>query len=444
MAHSNEIKQNEQILQTAKQNVERYRQGQAQIRLQNPAGEPLKEVEVLVVQKSQDFLFGNLAFDLVRSDAYYPDVFKKRFLELFNLAIFPFYWSQYEPKPGMVEWQRFIPVLEWCLAHGVTPKGHPLVWPYSAGVPEWLYGMPEGSVELLIQARVLDIVKGFEEFIHIWDVTNEAVNHISWKEATHPDFRSRYHEQSLWRGIPVNGAFKREIPIPEAADWVEKAFRWAYTANPRATLILNDYNQEIEPNVRQRFYELVKELQRRDTPVSGLGLQVHPLNHWLWPQQAWETLDLYAELNIPIHITELHQPSWEQAIEGGWREGTWSEAAQAEYIEQLYRLFYGHPAVVSINYWGLSDRDIWIEKGGLVDDGYHPKPVFNALKKLIKGEWMTGPSAMRTDDNGEVGFRGFFGEYEIIIRQPGKKHIALNFHLSQNSANRPVFVLPID
>ena len=365
----------------ADENVEKYRKADTRIRFVSANGEPVKGLEVEIIQKTQDFLFGNLIFDLVWNDPpYRPELFKQRFLELFNFAIFPFYWPFYERTPGHTEWQRLMPVLEWCRANGVTPKGHPLVWPYSAGVPEWLYDMPQGSVETLIKARVWNIVKGFESWIQVWDVTNEAVNHISWDEATNPKFRPRYHEVSMWRGIEVSGAFKREIPIPEAADWVEKSFRWAYAANPQATLIVNDYNQEFDPNVRQRFFDLVRELQRRGAPVSGIGLQVHPVNHWLWPHEIWDTLEMYAELNCPIHITELHQPAWEHEIEGSWRSGMWTQEAQTEFIEQVYRQCFGHPMVVSINYWGLSDRNIWMPGGGLIDAEYRPKPGIQMLR----------------------------------------------------------------
>ncbi len=420
----------------ADENVEKHRKGEAHIRFISANGEPIKDLEVEIVQKTQDFLFGNLIFDLIWEDPpYKPELFKHRFLELFNFAIFPFYWPFYEKTPGHTEWQKLLPVLEWCHANGVTPKGHPLVWPYSAGVPEWLYDMPEGSVETLIKARVWDLVKGFADRIQVWDVTNEAVNHISWDEASNPSFRSRYHEISMWRGIEVSGAFKREIPIPEAADWVEKSFRWAYAANPRATLIVNDYNQEFEPTVRQRFFDLVRELQRRGAPVSGIGLQVHPVNHWLWPQEIWDTLEMYAELDCPIHITELHQPAWDHEIEGGWRTGMWTPGAQAECIEQMYRQFFGHPSVVSINYWGLSDRNIWMPGGGLIDAEYRPKPAFKVLKNLIKGEWMTAPFTVRTDENGEIVFRGFYGKYEVIQHTPGQKHPAWDFHLAGKQAN---------
>jgi endo-1,4-beta-xylanase len=440
MPTQHEIRQGEQILQQAAANVGSARKGQAEVRFHTPEGRPLTGLAVEIVQTSQDFLFGNLVFDLIRGDApYRPELFKQRFLELFNLAIFPFYWTTYERTPGRPEWQRALPTLAWCLSNGITPKGHPLVWPYNAGVPEWLYAMPEGSVDALLEARVLGLTRGFSEEINIWDVTNEAVNHISWDEATQPSFRARYHERALWRGTPVAGAFKREIPIPEAADWVERSLRLAYAGNPRATLIVNDYNQEIDPNVRQRFYDLIRELQARGAPISGIGLQVHPVNHWLWPQQIWETLDMYADLHLPVHITELHQPSLPQPIEGGWREGEWDEQAQADYLEQLYRLFFGHPSVVSINSWGLSDRDSWYEGGGLIDAEYRPKPAHEALKALIKGEWMTEPIRAVTDDRGEVHFTGFFGSYEIAARRPGRQHLVYPVHFAQNQRNEWTF-----
>lgn len=437
-----DLLQGEALLQQARLNVERFRKGDGLIKLKTPAGNPLSGVEVEIIQKTQAFLFGNLAFDLVWGNPpFRPELFKGRFLELFNFAIFPFYWSSYEKSPGITEGYRFLPVLEWCRANGVTPKGHPLVWPYPSGVPEWLYEMPSGSVDALIQARVTNIVKGFANDIQIWDVTNEAVNHISWDEATRLDFRPKYHDISLWRGIEVASGFKREIPVSEAADWVEKSFRWAYAANPKATLIVNDYNQEIDPNVRQRFFDLVQELQARGAPVSGIGMQVHPVNHWLWPQQIWETLEMYSKLNLPIHITELHQPAWDMEIEGGWRKGQWTPQAQAEYLEQLYRLFFGHPSVVSINYWGLSDRNIWIQGAGLVDEEYRPKQSFNALKQLIKGEWMTPPIVARTDKAGQLSLRGFYGQYDGVIRQPGIQHQSFSFHLSEHADNHWIFTV---
>jgi len=432
----------EKLLRVAADNVEKHRKGDAAVRFRTASGKPVTGAHVEITQIGQDFLLGNVIFDLVEAESpYKPGLFKQRFLELFNLAVFPFYWSQYERTPGMPAWHKLLPTLEWCLSNGVTPKGHPLVWPYTAGIPLWLYDMPEGTVEPLTKARVMSTVRGFEKYIQLWDVTNEAVNHVSWNEATQPSFEEKYHDISLWRGL-VEAAtnFKKEIPIKEAADWVEQSFRWAYAANPSATLIVNDYNQIAEKRARQRFYDLVKELQARETPISGLGLQVHPLDLWLSPQEVWDTLEMYAELDCPIHITELHQPVSEREIEGGWQEGTWSEQAQADYMEQLYRLFFGHPAVVSINYWGFSERRIWVRGGGLVDEEYRPKPVFDRLKKL-KDAWTTTTLRATTDAEGTVSFRGFFGQYEIAVRRPGKRHPTYQVHLAQDGENAWTFIL---
>ena len=293
------------LCQKAKETVEQQRKGEARIRFATIEGKPIQGLEVQVTQKTQDFLFGNLVFDLARNDPpYQPDLFRLRFLELFNLA-----------------------------------------------------------------------------------------------------------------------------------DWVEKSFRWAYAANPRATLIINDYDQEFDPKVRQRFFDLIRELQRREVPVSGIGLQMHPVNHWLWPHEIWDTLQMYAELDSPIHITELHQPSCDQEIEGGWREGKWTLEAQSEFLEQVYRQCFGHPSVVSINYWGLSDRNIWIPGAGLTDAEYRPKPVFSMLKNLIRGEWMTAPFMARTDENGEILFRGFYGRYEITQCLPERRFPSWDFHLAEKQEN---------
>jgi hypothetical protein len=97
--------------------------------------------------------------------------------------------------------------------------------------------------------------------------------------------------------------------------------------------------------------------------------------------------------------------------------------------------------VVSINYWGLSDRRIWIESAGLIDEEYRPKPVFERLKKLIKGEWITQPFTAQTDENGEIYFSGFNGKYELSIRHPGQQHLFFDFHLAANKENTERFTL---
>jgi endo-1,4-beta-xylanase len=415
------------LLERAAANVEHFRKADARLVFRTADGRPCREAAVHVEQKRHAFLFGCIAFDLVGDEpAYRPRRFRERFRELFNLAVFPFYWPSYEAEQGMTHWERMIDTLRWCREEGITAKGHPLVWACQSGTPAWLKGLPEEETEELLRTRVRNLVRGFAGRIDLWDVVNEATNVRTWRDK----IRS-FDDPNDW---------DVQEEIPAIADYVDSAFRWAHGANPSATLLLNEYNTIARPPVRERFLALVRALQARGTPLSGLGIQAHePREHWYPPEELWATLDALAGTGLPLHITELHPQSSGKPITGGWREGTWTEAAQAEFTEQLVRLCFGHPAVRSITWWGLSDRNIWLPGGGLLDAEYRPKPVFERLRKL-REEWTTRLD-LRTDSEGAVSFRGFLGDYDLTVVPPGGSPRILRVEVRPDEENRWAFTL---
>ncbi|HUU27347.1 MAG TPA: endo-1,4-beta-xylanase [archaeon] len=411
------------MLKKAAQNIEQYRKGEAVISFKTESGSAFQDAEVEITQISHDFLLGAIIFDLVwEENPYRPELFKQRFKDLFNFAVFPFYWEAYEKTQGMPEWRKSLPVIEWCKANGITTKGHPLVWATPSGKPPWLSQYPMDLTVELLKARVINIVGGFKGQIDIWDVVNEPVNVRTWDS----------ENEKIW-GV--------DEPIQKIADYVEKAFKWAYSANPQAHLILNEYYTITKKNTRERFFSLVQELQKRNTPISGLGIQAHePREEWYPPKAVWETFDRLAELGYPLHITEFIPQSGGKEITGGWRKGTWTLQTQAEFAEQFFRLSFGHPAVVSINWWGLSDRDIWLPGGGLLTEDYTPKPVYDVLKKLIHEEWKTKLSTS-TGKRGEVKFRGFYGKYHVKLKTgDGKVHF-FDLQVRKDEENKWVFTV---
>ncbi|MFH1069139.1 MAG: endo-1,4-beta-xylanase, partial [Candidatus Glassbacteria bacterium] len=331
-----------EILGQAMANIEKMRKGDAEIVFTTSDGKPARLARVEVEQTGSDFLVGCIIFDLVRDESpFRAERFKERFKGLFNFAVFPFYWAGYEDVQGMTRWREMMPALEWCRANGITAKGHPLVWTAPSGKPDWLanYSVPE-QLQFL-ESRVKNVVGGCAGRIEIWDVFNEAVNTRAWDDTT----------GDTWR------------PVPPAtnADLVEKAFRWAHRANPASTLILNEYYVIAKEDTRERFYQLVKELLRRGTPISGLGIQAHePRQEWYPPREVWKTFDRLGEFGLPLHITEFTPQSSGKPITGGWRTGEWDRELQADFTQQMFTLAFGHPAVVSFNFWGLSDRNSWL------------------------------------------------------------------------------------
>ncbi len=398
------------LLAQAAENAQKYRQGDVVVRVESADGAPLSGVVIEAQQVRQDFLFGCIGFGLVNGPPEdEADLFHQRFLDLFNLVVLPFYWSSYEPQPGKTLEEPVMRAARWCRDHHIVTKGHPLVWSNEAGTPRWLRGKSAAERDELVQQRVRREVSTFKGVIDIWDVVNEPVNTRAWD-----DLRSQDYVHS---------------PIDRIADYIETSLRTAHQANPEATLLLNEFNLIPIPETRERFFALAKEMQRRGAPLSGLGIQAHePREEWYSPQEVWNTFDRLAELGLPLHVTEFIPQSSGKPITGPWRTGTWTEEAQADFAEQMYRLAFGHPAVASVNWWGLSDKRIWLPGGGLVDKDYHPKLVYRRLQKLIRDEWMT-KKRVTTDAEGKAQLRGFFGEYRLTLKSPDGATRVLQRHL---------------
>jgi endo-1,4-beta-xylanase len=415
------------LMKEAEENIEKYRKGDVMIQfLDKQTGKPITNTRVEIRQKTHDFLFGCIIFDLIRNEnPYRQDLFKERFSRIFNLAVFPFYWPGYENTQGMPGWENMLPVIDWCKVNGITTKGHPLVWACSSGAPAWLRKYNTAETEELLKTRVINIVSAFEDKIELWDVVNEPVNVKTWRNKI-----KNMDDPNDW-GV--------EDPIDEIADYVENALLWANQANPKATLLINEYRTIADPNVRQRYFELLTELKERKAPFAHVGIQGHePRQEWFNPEETWKTFDLYSDLGYTLHITEFHPQSSGVEITGGWRTGKWTPETQKEFTEQFVKLCFGHPAVASINWWGFSDRNIWLPGGGLVDEEYRPKPVYEMLDKLINETWRTNLE-QNSGPDGKVDFRGFYGKYEVSFTMPdGRVHL-YPVHIRKDEANEWVF-----
>jgi endo-1,4-beta-xylanase len=421
----------DRLMKQADANIEKYRKGDVSVRFLTTDGKAVQDATVEVVQKTHDFLFGCIIFDLIRDEnPYRQDLFKERFKSLFNFAVFPFYWPGYESRQGMPRGEDMLRTLEWCKLNGITTKGHPLVWACQSGVPPWLSGYTVQETEELLKSRVVNIVRGFRGQIDIWDVVNEPINVKTWKNKI-----AKLDDENDW-GV--------EDPIPEIADYVTAALRWAHAANPSATLIVNEFYTLAREKERLRFNSLLRELNARKAPISGVGIQAHePREEWFLPEEVWKTFDLFYAYGHPIHITELHPQSSGKAITGGWRTGTWTREAQAEFAGQFVRLCFGHPSVASMNWWGLSDRNSWLPGGGLIDEEYRPKPIYEALDKLINKEWRTRLS-VPLDSAGTLSFRGFFGTYEIRLATKDGNVRIYPIHVRKDEQNSWTFQLTGD
>ena len=106
-----------------------HRIGEAIVRVVDKNGKPVVDKDLVLNQKSHEFLFGSGAFDFLEYEGKKGDPDRlEKWLKIFNYGTLPFYWGFYEPKEGCVEFESRMEAAKILRANNVTIKGHPLCW----------------------------------------------------------------------------------------------------------------------------------------------------------------------------------------------------------------------------------------------------------------------------------------------------------------------------
>ena len=390
----------ERILAQSNLDIERYRKGDAIVRVVDGQGGAVRGAKVVLELVRHDFLFGaNIyAFDQFRTEAE-NEAYKRRFASLFNYATVGFYWKWYEPEPGQPRYAYTDKVVAWCAQQSIRMKGHPLLWADAAGIPAWSQGQPSPEKQ---RARVREIMLRYQGRIDFWEVVNEP-SHL-------PTLK------------------------------IDDPYRWAREASPQATLVVNDYY--VLADGHPPFYQLLEAAQARGVPFDGIGIQAHEPRTLRFPlDRVRRTLDKYGALGKSLHVTEFTPTSSGQPILGAEGQGgVWDEAAQADYATKFYRVCFAQPKMVAVTWWDLCDSHAWLKGGGLLRSDLTPKPAYEALKNLIHREWHTRVEGV-TDASGVFRLRGFYGQYQAQVAD-GLRKTTTSFHLAKGDPSDIVIRLP--
>lgn len=402
----------DEILAQAKGRIEQHRKGDGTIHLRDAHGKAVRGARVNVEQLRHDFLFGCNFFMFARCrQPELEEQYRQRFTALLNYCTLGFYWANYEHARGQPNYEYTDTVAAWAREQGLTCKGHPLVWDHPAGSPRWLPDDPK-EIERLSLARVREIVSRYRGRIDIWDVVNEA---------THLADKRNQTKMANW------AAALGAVP------YVEEHLEAARAANPRATLLVNDYR--IDPP----YYRILESLRRDGKSLfDTVGIQSH-MHGRVWPlHTVWDNCDTYHKLGLPLHFTET-------TIVSGPRNGpgeNWGattpegEGRQADLTVQLYTTLFAHPAVEAITWWDFSDLGAWQRApAGWLRRDMSPKPVYDRLMALIKGDWWT-KTAGATDAQGQFKLRAFYGQHRLTVEPPGGQLLTRDVHWERGQQNQ--------
>lgn len=211
---------------------------------------------------------------------------------------------------------------------------------------------------------------------------------------------------------------------------MKEVFEAAKAANPKALLLINDFN------LSDRYAGLIRDCLDAGVPIGAIGLQTHQHQGYMGAEKLGEVLRRFEGFGLPLHFTEntlvsghlmpghivdlndYQVPEWPSTPEG--------EARQAREWEEMYRILFDHPKVEAVTGWDFTDG-CWLgAPSGLLAEDNREKPAYKALEKLIHGEWRTECDVV-TDDNGCAEVTGFRGMYSL---SDGTRAAAL--HLGPN------------
>jgi endo-1,4-beta-xylanase len=397
--------------------IREHRTADAILTIVGPDGAPAAGLELTVGQRDHAFLFGATGFDLIpylngelAGDAHAAErermeSFRDRWLALLNFATMPFYWGRFERDRGKPDTTRILNACRWFAERGVRVKGHPLLW--HSVCADWLLPLSNEEIVEAERFRIRREVSDFRGVVDTWDAVNEAV--------IMPVY-DRY-DNGMTRICRANGRIAT----------IRLAFETARESNPGAFLLLNDFDMSTA------FECLIEGVLEGGIRIDALGLQSHMHQGYWGEQETLSTIERFARYGLPIHFTEttilsghLMPPEIEDLNDyqvpaqiPDWPTTPEGEESQADEVVRHYKTLLSHPAVKAATWWDLADGGWLGAPGGLIRADCSPKPAYDALLGLVKGEWWLAPTVVRTDPSGRIGVCGFLGTYEVSAATGG-------------------------
>jgi endo-1,4-beta-xylanase len=223
---------------------------------------------------------------------------------------------------------------------GLALRGHNLLWYYRT--PHWFFTLPGREAQRrAVVDRIRALAGRYRGIIHSWDVVNEP---IEPKDGRTDGLRKAVFLDAL------------------GPEYLDLAYRTARETDPKARLVVNEYDVELDsPEHEARrtvLLDLLQRMQRSGTPVDAVGIQAHltavggaPFS----PARLRRFLADLAGLGLTIQITELDVTDADASADIAVRD---------RLIADTYRRFLDaaldEPAVKMVVTWGLSDRHSWI------------------------------------------------------------------------------------
>ncbi|RQW09968.1 1,4-beta-xylanase, partial [candidate division KSB1 bacterium] len=280
-------------------------------------------------------------------------------------------WYSTEKAENEVDYAVADRIWELCAERNIPMRGHCIFWAKDKYVMPWLKALDNDELRAAIGRRALDVTRHFKGRIDEFDLNNEMI---------HGDFFRR----RLGYGI------------------INEMALWARMGNPEVQLYLNDYGVLDGGFNADTYLWQIRTLLANGVPIDGIGCQAHLAHSYesiTSPEHVQKWLDILAEFNLPIKITEnlfVFQ----------------DERVQEEQLRTLFPIYFAHPSVTAIVTWGFWAKGHWLPHAAMYREDWSPRPQALAYRELVYDQWWTR-TAGAADAAGVYKTRAFYGDYKI-------------------------------
>jgi endo-1,4-beta-xylanase len=238
-------------------------------------------------------------------------------------------WESVEGVQGQYNFTNLDNIYNYALNNGLLFKEHCLVWGNQQ--PGWIAGLDSAARRAAVR-KWIDTIGHRYPSISFVDVVNEP-----------------FHAPPVYaKALGDSGV--------TGWDWVITAFQWARESCALGVkLILNEYNILSNYDVTTNYINLISLLKVRGL-IDGIGIQGHYFEFrsrvgasggYTYDINTIKlNLNRLATLGLPIYITEFDV---DEPV----------DATQLAQYQIYFPIFWDHPAVKGITFWGYIQSDVW-------------------------------------------------------------------------------------
>ncbi|AES62756.2 glycosyl hydrolase family 10 protein [Medicago truncatula] len=309
-------------------------------------------------------------------------------------------WYSTERFQGQENYTIPDAMMKFAKENGISVRGHTVFWDDETFQPKWVKFLSPEELRKAAAKRIRSVVSRYRGQLIAWDVVNENVHY-------------HFFENKLGENAS---------PI---------YYSTAYHLDPEIKMFMNEFNTIESSGDRvvspPNYIRKLKEIQRFPG-TAGISLAIGVQGHFRLgrPNYAYmrSSLDLLGATGLPIWLTETSvnpQPN------------------QAEYLEDVLREAYSHPAVQGIIIFAGPEQ-VGFGDTLLADANFRNTPTGDIVDKLIR-EWGTGTHTAIADSRGIIDISLHHGDYDVTVTHPLTKHSKkLNISVKKGSSPETIHV----